>query len=389
MFYQYFTNKTNNAVLKSNQDFVSAELGTVFKKSDGSEYIKTDTIVFDKSTRSIRSDEENDQRYGRTNYANVWSQSNTFNAVTKILQSTFNNKTCLVDGQSVQHTNLTIPDITVTHDIEAVDSKFQNMVVSKSLSATCRPVFDNLTVNGNTKSNTLNVTQDSVLNKVSATGVTCTSVDASSRVNTNSVTASVAVTTKDLSVTNNANVTNKVTCKDLSASNTGSITTLTSTKINCNNIVPTNTSSNVGSSSNVYANMYATNFNGTALRAKYADLAEKYTTDLEYPAGTVLQINVDGDTEMTMFNGGTFAGVVSDKPAIKMNSQINGQYIALKGRVPVRCKGVVQKGMYCVAVEGGVVRGYAKSDLTPDMMLNILGVALSDSKPEEIVEVKL
>lgn len=389
MFYQYFTNKTNSAVLKSNQDFVSAELGSVFKKSDGSEYIKTDTIVFDKSTRAIRSDEENDQRYARTNYANVWSQSNTFNGTTKILQSTFSNKTCLDEGVSVQHTNLTIPDITCTHNIESRDGKFDKLVVSKEMSATCRPVFDNLTVNGNTKTNTLNVTQDSVLNKLSATGVTCSSLDATARVNTNSVTASVAVTTKDLSVTNNVNVTNKITCKDMSVSGTETVTNLNATKVNCNNIVPTNGSANVGSSSNVYANMYATNFNGTALRAKYADLAEKYTTDLAYPAGTVLQINVNGNSEMTMFNGGTFAGVVSTAPAVKMNSAIEGIYVALKGRVPVRCKGVIQKGMYCVAVDGGVVRGYSKKDLTPDMMLDVVGVALSDSKPEEIVEVKL
>lgn len=389
MFYQYFTNKTSGKVLEDNQDFIKADLGTVFKKNDGSEYIKVDTIVFDKTSRAIQSADEADKRYGRLSSSNAWSQLNTFNNTTKILQATFQQKSCLEDGVQVQHTQLVVPDIASSHEINAKDVIFKNGKVTGSFVATCRPEFDNLTVLGNTKSNTLTVVQDSTLNQVAATAVTCATVDATNRVNTSVLTASVSGNIKDLTVPNSATVGNALTTKDLNATGNIQLNNATVQKITCNNMLPTSGSANIGSTTAQYANMYATNFNGTALRAKYADLAEKYSTDIEYQPGTVLQINAVGQSELSIFNGGTYAGVVSTKPALKMNSSTTGQYIALKGRVPVRCKGVVQKGMYCVAVEGGVVRGFSKSDITADMVLNIVGVALSDSKPDETVEVML
>ena len=42
--------------------------------------------------------------------------------------------------------------------------------------------------------------------------------------------------------------------------------------------------------------LFASNFQGTALKANYADLAEKYTTDTQYPVGTIM--TVGGDSEM-------------------------------------------------------------------------------------------
>ena len=41
-------------------------------------------------------------------------------------------------------------------------------------------------------------------------------------------------------------------------------------------------------------------------------------------------------------------------PGMMMNSESEGQYIALKGRVPVRVKGVVEKGQPIYAWEDGV-----------------------------------
>jgi hypothetical protein len=90
--------------------------------------------------------------------------------------------------------------------------------------------------------------------------------------------------------------------------------------------------------------IYATTFNGTATSADYADLAEKYLTDAEYPVGTV--VVVGGSQEVTACQAGQFAiGVVSENPAFMMNQQLkNGTYIALKGRVPVFIVGKVNKG---------------------------------------------
>jgi len=388
MYYTYFINKSTGKTLQSNQDFVRADLGTNFRKSDGTEYIKTDTIVFDRANRTVRSDEENDRIYGRLNNANVWSQGNTFNNNTKILQASFNNRSCSVDGVQVQHTALTVPDIMCTHTFAGNDVEFKNGKVTGSLVANCRPQFDNLTILGESKTGTLVVTSDSTLNRVSCSALTSASLDNSGHTNTQSLTVASTGTIKALTTTT-LNVNDKITTKDLTSSGTVNFNNFTASRITSSNITPDNPQANIGTANNVYANMYATNFNGTALRAKYADLAEKYTTDIEYQPGTVLQINTIGNSELSIFNGGTYAGVVSTNPAVKMNSPIIGQYVALKGRVPVRCKGVVQKGQYCVAQAGGVVRGFSKSDITPDMMLDIVGIALSDSKPDETVEVML
>jgi hypothetical protein len=133
---------------------------------------------------------------------------------------------------------------------------------------------------------------------------------------------------------------------------------------------------NIGSASKKFANVYAYTFQGNATSANYADLAEKYLTDTAYPVGTVLEIG--GEKEATLFNGGALAGVISDKPGLMLNSEADGQYIALKGRVPVLCQGDIKKGQFCLAVQGGKVKGVDKSDIEND--LDIVGVALEDSK---------
>lgn len=90
-------------------------------------------------------------------------------------------------------------------------------------------------------------------------------------------------------------------------------------------------------------NLTANIFTGTATQARYADLAEKYSTAEELAAGTV--VCVGGEAEVQPAQQGCIAiGVVSTDPAIMMNSEANGQYIGLKGRLPVRVIGSVKKG---------------------------------------------
>lgn len=84
---------------------------------------------------------------------------------------------------------------------------------------------------------------------------------------------------------------------------------------------------------------------GSTWSATYADLAEKYTTDAEYEAGTVLKFG--GDAELTQSdtsNDFKVAGVVSTNPAYILNAEIEGQYLALSGRVPVKVNGSVFPG---------------------------------------------
>jgi hypothetical protein len=147
-----------------------------------------------------------------------------------------------------------------------------------------------------------------------------------------------------------------------------------------------NNTINIGSALMRFNTVYATTFNGTATAALYADLAEKYETDREYPVGTVLE--VQGEKEVTLYKGGALAGVISENPGLMINAEGEGQYVALKGKVPVICEGDVYKGQYCLAISGGKVQGKFKEEMTALDVLNIVGIALEDSK-NKMVQVKI
>jgi hypothetical protein len=89
---------------------------------------------------------------------------------------------------------------------------------------------------------------------------------------------------------------------------------------------------------------------GSRLQATYADLAEIYDTDQLYPTGTIVMFG--GDKEVTQANEYAttrVAGVISSEPAFIMNSDSDGQAIALKGRVPVFVQGQCNPGDFIVA----------------------------------------
>ena len=103
------------------------------------------------------------------------------------------------------------------------------------------------------------------------------------------------------------------------------------------------------SSGDIKANLFI----GTATSARYADLAEKYLTDKDYEPGTVMVVG--GSKEVTQSKAGDRAiGVISTDPAFLMNSWLDGgQYVALKGRVPVKVTGAVKKGDRLIAHADG------------------------------------
>lgn len=129
------------------------------------------------------------------------------------------------------------------------------------------------------------------------------------------------------------------------------------------------------SSGNLNANL----FQGTATSARYADLAEKYTTDQEYPVGTVVAVGSDEETRAASVSD-IAIGVVSAEPAYLMNSDSEGQAIGLKGRVPVRVTGPVSKGQAVYAWKDGVA-----STITSN---SLVGVALEtdNNEGEKLVE---
>ena len=120
-------------------------------------------------------------------------------------------------------------------------------------------------------------------------------------------------------------------------------------------------------------------FRGTAISAQYADLAEKYTTDKEYPVGTVMAVGGEAETRAAKTSD-LAIGVISEAPAFIMNEGIEGQAIALKGRVPVRVTGPVSKGQPVYAWADGVASTIASNGL--------VGVALESSTEdgEKLIE---
>lgn len=122
-------------------------------------------------------------------------------------------------------------------------------------------------------------------------------------------------------------------------------------------------------------------FVGTAIQAQYADLAEKYTTGQEWPVGTAMAICAHEEHEADAAGASSIAiGVISENPAYLMNAEIEGQAIALKGRVPVRVVGPVQKGQAIYAWANGVCSTVATTAF--------IGVALESSSidAEKLVE---
>ena len=119
----------------------------------------------------------------------------------------------------------------------------------------------------------------------------------------------------------------------------------------------------IGSSSVKYDNVYAITFNGTATSAQYADLAEKYISDVDYEPGTVLEFGGDKEvTQTTEGNSTRIAGVVSTNPAYLMNSESTGIEVALRGRVPCKCIGPVKKGDVLISSN---TPGYAMASPSP------------------------
>jgi hypothetical protein len=93
------------------------------------------------------------------------------------------------------------------------------------------------------------------------------------------------------------------------------------------------------------ANLTATNFIGTASSAKYADLAEVYTSDQKYEPGTVVVFGGSAEiTATTKTHDTRVAGVISTNPAYLMNSEAEGLPVAFTGRVPCKVRGPVSKG---------------------------------------------
>ena len=154
------------------------------------------------------------------------------------------------------------------------------------------------------------------------------------------------------------------------------------------NIIPSaDNTYNLGSTSNKYANVY-----GHSIHAHYADLAERYATDVPYLKGTVVVFGGEAEiTTTTEAKDVSVAGVISTNPALKMNADAGDSqthpYVALRGRVPCNFIGPVSKGDLIVTAdnEPGFAQSIGKNDAGRSVFAKSLETDLTEGK--KLIEV--
>ena len=157
------------------------------------------------------------------------------------------------------------------------------------------------------------------------------------------------------------------------------------------NLPTSNNLYNLGSASFKYANIYATTFNGVATSAQYADVAERYAADAELEVGDVVILGGEKEvTKSTIDCDNRVFGVISDKPALRMNDAAGTDkthpLVALLGRTPCKVVGPVSKGQRLVASN---IPGVARAVDSSDDPWSILGRSLRAKTTDgvELVEI--
>jgi hypothetical protein len=155
-------------------------------------------------------------------------------------------------------------------------------------------------------------------------------------------------------------------------------------------IIPaTDNTYDLGSSAKKYKQIY-----GYTVEATYADIAERYATDVPYEEGTVVVFGGESEITTTTEPGDvSVAGVISTNPALKLNADAgNSQthpYVALKGRVPCKLIGPVSKGDLIVTAdnEPGYAQSIGKNDAGHSVFAKSIETDLTDGK--KVIEVSI
>jgi hypothetical protein len=132
---------------------------------------------------------------------------------------------------------------------------------------------------------------------------------------------------------------------------------------------------NIGNSTGYFNTIFA-----QATSAQYADVAERFAADDSYAPGTVVELGGSAEiTRSTTELSDSVFGVISTRAAYLMNSGAGSDLthppVAMTGRVPVQCTGVVCKGDRLVSAGNGLARSAAVGEATA---FNTIGRALVD-----------
>jgi len=146
-----------------------------------------------------------------------------------------------------------------------------------------------------------------------------------------------------------------------------------------------------------YNQIYAERFEGRALEAEYADIAEMYNTGESLPPGTLVEIHDMGEMRPAQLDTAHMAiGVVSTQPAFLLNRSADPEThskVALLGRVPCLVDGPIKKGDWLMASENPGVAipvSYETIKELPHLMLCTVGRSLEtcsnpDTRMVEII----
>ena len=180
-----------------------------------------------------------------------------------------------------------------------------------------------------------------------------------------------------------ASITGNITGGNILTAGLISITgNITGGNLRVGNITNTtgNITGNIGNSTSYFNTVFANTFSGTSTTALYADVAERFAADDSYAPGTVVELGGSAEiTRSTTELSDSVFGVISTRAAYLMNSGAGSDLthppVAMTGRVPVQCTGVVCKGDRLVSAGNGLARSAAPGEATA---FNTIGRALVD-----------
>ena len=119
---------------------------------------------------------------------------------------------------------------------------------------------------------------------------------------------------------------------------------------------------------------------GSQINANYADVAERFETDMVLEPGMVVELG--GSAEITLAReelSENVIGVVSTRAAYLMNSGAGSDDthppIAMTGRVPVKVQGAVRRGDRLVSAGAGLARAAKPGEATA---FNVIGRSLDE-----------
>jgi hypothetical protein len=228
----------------------------------------------------------------------------------------------------------------------------------------------NISINGTSNVAVFAATGAYITGEISATGAVTAGGIISTGAGTGNISGANLILATSMSLSGQSRAGSYISTGNI----TGANLTVAAGTVTVGNIVNGNGNGvgNIGSNTGYFNTVFA-----QSTTAIYADLAEYYSADADYPPGTVLSFGGSQEvTVTTAINDPKIAGVVSTNPAHVMNAGLASKHtamVALAGRVPTMVVGTVAPGDMMVSAGGG----RAKACATPAMG-TVIGKALQN-----------